>query len=303
MDYAKATRKLCKDNGVTMAELAHRTGQTPQNLCNRLKKGTIRFDEYIEYAQALGAKFEYVLTMPGEEAPLASSVKDAVSTELSLLEAEVELERRYNDYLVEITRDIRTPLGSIVGSTELALAHSDDKAKLSVALENIRVSAQQIGSLVDDVLRRRRGGSEDTAAEETEIDTAVDERVIEGARVLVVEDNDMNRDIMKEFLTEHGMIVEEAANGKIAFEMIKAAAAGYYSIVLMDINMPTMDGIEATKHIRALPNRIRANVPIIAITANAGAEDREEALNAGMDDHLPKPFSSEKLFNTIAKYL
>ena len=112
---------------------------------------------------------------------------------------------------------------------------------------------------------------------------------IEGRRLLLVEDNPLNREIAEEMLMEDGFKVESAENGRKAVQMIVEADPWYYSAVLMDIQMPIMDGYEATKRIRALPDRSRAQIPIIAMTANAFKEDRSRAAESGMDAYISKP--------------
>lgn len=118
-----------------------------------------------------------------------------------------------------------------------------------------------------------------------------------------MDDNQLNREIMKEILVDHGLNVEEADNGSKAVAAVKAKEPGYYHFILMDLEMPTMDGYEATMMIRKLPNRIRANIPIIALTANAFPEDRERAADVGMDDFLAKPINSSRLLSSLAKFL
>ena len=127
-------------------------------------------------------------------------------------------------------------------------------------------------------------------------------QALKGKRVLLVDDNALNREIMREVLVGHGLIVEEGVNGSEAVAAVKANEPGYYHFILMDIEMPVMDGYEATVKIRKLPNRIRANIPIIALTANAVAENRERAAVIGMDDFLVKPTNSARLLRSLAKF-
>ena len=112
---------------------------------------------------------------------------------------------------------------------------------------------------------------------------------IEGRRLLLVEDNPLNREIAEEMLTEDGFKVESAENGRRALQRIVENDPWYYSAVLMDIQMPIMDGYETTERIRALPDRSRAHIPIIAMTANAFKEDRIKAAESGMDAYITKP--------------
>ena len=112
---------------------------------------------------------------------------------------------------------------------------------------------------------------------------------IEGRRLLLVEDNPLNREIAMEMLTEDGFKVEVAENGRKALQMILGKDPGYYSAVLMDIQMPVMDGYEAAERIRSLTDRSKASIPIIAMTANAFKEDRKRAAESGMDAYITKP--------------
>ena len=124
-----------------------------------------------------------------------------------------------------------------------------------------------------------------------------------GMRLLVVEDNELNMEITTTVLEEAGFVVDQAANGQAALEKVATAAPGQYALVLMDIQMPVMDGYEATRRIRALPDPAKAQIPIVAMTANAFAEDRENALAAGMNEHIAKPFDIHTLRWKLAEIL
>ncbi|MBQ0102142.1 MAG: transporter substrate-binding domain-containing protein [Firmicutes bacterium] len=124
-----------------------------------------------------------------------------------------------------------------------------------------------------------------------------------GKRLLLVEDNEMNREIACDVLEDAGFTVETANDGDIAVGMVARSDPGYYDAVLMDVQMPTMNGYEATKAIRALPMKDHAEIVIIAMTANVFEEDRQNAINAGMNDHLKKPIEVTKLFDTLSKYI
>ena len=123
-----------------------------------------------------------------------------------------------------------------------------------------------------------------------------------GRRFLLAEDNGLNAEIAMTILQDAEAEVELAADGKIAVDMLKDAPVGYYDTVLMDIQMPNMNGYQATGVIRKLPDE-RAKIPIIAMTANAFEEDRQAALAAGMDDYVAKPVEISELFRTIMKNL
>ena len=120
-------------------------------------------------------------------------------------------------------------------------------------------------------------------------ETPVADPEFAGMRLLVVEDNELNMEITTTVLEEAGFVVDQAVNGQAALEKIATAAPGQYALVLMDIQMPVMDGYAAARAIRALPDAKQASVPIIAVTANAFEEDKQAALDAGMNGHIPKP--------------
>jgi len=123
-----------------------------------------------------------------------------------------------------------------------------------------------------------------------------------GKRILLAEDNELNAEIATEILESAGLAVEWARDGALCVRMLTAAAPGHYDLILMDMQMPNMNGYEATKAIRALPGPPR-DIPILAMTANAFAEDRQNALTAGMNDHIAKPIDAAKLLSALAPYL
>lgn len=124
-----------------------------------------------------------------------------------------------------------------------------------------------------------------------------------GRRILVVEDNELNREIAQAILEEAGFAVETAPDGTDAVGMIRQAEEYYYDAVLMDVQMPVMDGYEATRTIRALPRQDVEDLPIIAMTANAMEEDKENALKSGMNAHIAKPLDIDLFIKTLSKYL
>jgi len=131
----------------------------------------------------------------------------------------------------------------------------------------------------------------------------VDIDVFAGKRILLVEDNELNQELAVAILTNFGFEVELAGNGVVALELMNEHDAGYYDVVLTDIQMPLMDGYETCREIRALNDPQKANVPILALTANAFEEDMKSALEAGMNGHLTKPIDVQELVKTLAKFM
>ena len=120
---------------------------------------------------------------------------------------------------------------------------------------------------------------------------------------LLAEDNQMNQLLAENILTSVGLAVDIANDGTEAVEKMKEAPAGYYDIILMDIQMPKMDGYEATNLIRAFDDKEKANIPIVAVTANAFEEDKKSALGAGMNGHLAKPYDIPAIMKMLKELL
>ena len=141
------------------------------------------------------------------------------------------------------------------------------------------------------------------AVKDTEERDLNDEVSFQGKRILLVEDNEINQEIALEILQEAGFLMDVADDGSIAVDKVKNAKPGWYDLVLMDIQMPIMNGYEAAKKIRELDNKELSGIPIIAMTANAFDEDRKAAFDAGMDGHIAKPIDIPKLMELIRDIL
>lgn len=139
--------------------------------------------------------------------------------------------------------------------------------------------------------------------DDSEEDTATKNYDFSGRKILLVEDNDLNLEIAEELLLEAGFIVDTANDGTVAVEKMKNSSEGDYDIILMDVQMPVMDGYEATKCIRELDGKWTSRIPIIAMTANAFEEDRKQALEAGMNEHIAKPINVNTLKEMLARFL
>ena len=144
--------------------------------------------------------------------------------------------------------------------------------------------------------------SEEEAQAKRAADPA-DRESLRGTRILLTEDNDLNAEIATELLQEEGCTVDRAKDGVECVDMLEKAANGTYQLILMDVQMPVMNGYDAARKIRRMDDPQKANIPIIAMTANAFSEDRQVALDAGMNDHIAKPINMSILVPTLRKYL
>lgn len=251
------------------------------------------FEELQKCLDVLGVTVGFELQYPDGNIRNSQTTHEMLLERLELLEKGLEASRGAAEFHKKALRDLRTELNSAVGYAELGRKHG---AKAEEYLEKLQLVLADMESTIAYAL----GESLDDApaAEASE-----NIEMLAGKRILLVDDNELNREILKEVLADHGTIVEEADDGSEAVAEVKRKEPGYYHFILMDIEMPVMDGFEATMQIRKLPNRIRANIPIIALTANAVPENRERAAAVGMDAFLVKPINSARLLGSLAKFL
>ena len=158
-----------------------------------------------------------------------------------------------------------------------------------------------VGSTFTVTIPCRIASQEETQAKRDT--TPSDEKSLRGIKILLTEDNDLNAEIATELLREEGCTVDRAKDGVECVDLLEKAADGTYQLILMDIQMPVMNGYDAAKKIRRMDDPQKAGIPIIAMTANAFSEDRQAALDAGMNDHVAKPINMNLLVPTIQKYL
>ena len=162
-------------------------------------------------------------------------------------------------------------------------------------------SEQNVGTEVSCYLTFKKSHPEESMSNE-EFDIA-NVHFPEGTRILLVDDNELNREIAADLLDEMGLIVEQATDGLEAVDMVLKNAAYYYAVVLMDVQMPRMNGYDATRKIRGLDKEAIDKLPIIAMTANAFEEDKKDAFEAGMNAHLAKPINIDVLAKTLIKFI
>ena len=199
----------------------------------------------------------------------------------------------------QFEREQTTTAGKVEGS---GLGMAIVKRMLDMLGAKIKVESELgKGTTITVLFEHRYVENEAEGSEQKKQAVATDSFV--GKRVLLAEDNNLNAEIAIAVLSEAGLLVERAANGRECVQCIEQHEAGYYDVVLMDAQMPELNGYEATKLIRSLGDEDKRSILIIAMTANAFAEDKEKALEAGMDDFLPKPVKVQKMLGLLAKRL
>lgn len=200
---------------------------------------------------------------------------------------------------IEVTRRIRKEMGEevpVIVLTAYDWSDIEDEAKEAgvTAFCSKPLFLSELRSCLRSVIN----------AEEEEEEKEQEELVRHHTgRILLAEDVELNQEIAVAILGDAGFTTEVAENGRIAVEMLRKSQPGYYQLVLMDVQMPVMNGYEAAKAIRKLENRKLASIPIIAMTANAFEEDRKEALASGMNGHIAKPIDVDNLISTLDEIL
>ena len=265
----------------------------PEVICDRLRLGQVMLNvlgNAIKYTPNGGKISLTVSEEPGEE--------DFGRYRFQVADTGVGMSREFQKHIFEPFERERTSTISGIQGTGLGMTITKNivdamDGSIRVDSETGRGSCFTIEFSFP--YAREKGGTSPEAAESG--------GSLAGKRVLLVEDNELNREIAATILEEEGILVEEAWDGAVAVEKMAAAEPGWYQLVLMDIQMPVMDGYEATRRIRRLADPRQAGVPILAMTANALAEDRRKALDAGMDGHLTKPIEVEKLIAALKAML
>ncbi len=297
--FGSLIRSLREQNKMTQAALADKLGVTD--------KAVSKWERDISFPDvSLFPKLADLLGVTSDDLFRGCSESDQPSRLLQIF---------------EMSNDIRTPLNIMLGYVYLAEAQADDKGMLMHYLEGIRISGEYLLQSVDHAMQttykdRNTFPSKRYPADLVELSEYLKSRTSDppvknlsnvydfsGKRILVAEDIELNREIAGELLSRTGAEAEFAEDGEVCLHMLKEAPAGYYDVILMDLKMPNMDGIETTLKIRGLEDEARASIPIIAVTDGAYEVDHEAAYDAGIDDFVENTVFIEKLFSTIGKHI
>ena len=293
MKTAEIINSVCNEMGIAKADLAKKLGLYPSSFYRKLSNESMTLEELQRCFDVMGVTMELNIQYPNGNVLDSHANHEQLMDKVEILEKKIEIAEKTDQYNKKIFRELRTELSSAVGYTEHSKKHHRD---LDNYLEKLMIVRKNMERTISYALGE--------AFQEEEIEEEIgDIEALKGKRVLLVDDNELNREIIKEILTDQGLEVCEADNGSKAISQIKENEPGYYQFVLMDIEMPEIDGYEATMRIRKLPNRVRANVPIIALTANAFTENKEKAAVVGMDAFLVKPVNTARLLGSLLKFL
>lgn len=246
----------------------------------------------------------YKYTLPGGKADLKIYETDCEKEGYAryvtkVTDTGIGMKEEYLEHIFDqFSREHNTTENKIEGT---GLGMSIVKRYVELMGGTIEVKSQVgVGSTFIITIDHRIAESETTAVN---VDDIQAQKQFTGHRILLAEDNELNAEIAMEILSEAGFEVDHAENGQICVEMLQQAEPKHYDLVLMDVQMPVMNGYEATREIRKLDDLSKASITVIAMTANAFEEDKRTAKEAGMDAHLAKPIDVQALFSTLANYI
>ena len=247
----------------------------------------------IKYTNVGGTISCHIAQMPSEKENWCNLV-------ITVTDNGIGMSEEFQKHIFEaFERENNTTLSHVEGS---GIGMDITKKLVDLMDGTIEVKSKQgEGSAFTVTIPCRKASEDDFLVKKN--NTLRDKNCLSGVRILLVEDNEINREIATELLTEEGCIVETANDGVACIDRIEKADADYYRMVLMDIQMPVMNGYDATLAIRKLKDTEKAGIPIIAMTANAFTEDVRKALSVGMNDHVAKPIDMNILVPTMMKYL
>ena len=237
------------------------------------KTGEQRWFHIIAMGSEVNGKKKYILVM--SDRTVDKKMNQALYEAVRAAET---ANRAKSTFLSNMSHDIRTPMNAIIGFSDLLEKHLQDEKKASVYLKKLQSSGNLLMTIINQVLEIAR--------------------IESGTATLRLEAEDIEA-LFYSLYT----IFEHAADGQMCVDMLSHAEDGYYDLIPMDIQMPILNGYETTKKIRQMEDRKKAEIPILAMTANAFSEDRQAALEADMNDHVAKPIDMNVLLQVMMKYL
>lgn len=208
------------------------------------------------------------------------------------------------ELLENISHGVRIPMNSILGMITLAKGSIDDKDELEQCLDKLTIASNELMAVINHLLKVPQLESEKQILVHnvSEIaDENYEQKIFAGKRILVVDDIPINTEIICGFLKDTGVLLEEVYSGQDAISSDMMHKSGYYDVIFMDMRMPDISGLEATKAIRELTDK--GNMPIISVSANTYSHDMKKEMKAGITDYLLKPISKDDLIRILKTYL
>lgn len=290
MTMDKATKINYSTMGTFIRSMRQRNGLTQKALADRLHvtdKAVSKWERDLSYPD--------ILLLPRMAEILGVSVGDLIRA----ADHEGGPQQLLQNY--EMTSDLRAPLHIILGCAELLESRPEEEERYRRYVEAIRISGEYLLS----VLEQRMIVGLEKLLEEQQAGRREAERLYDfsGCRILIAEDIAVNREIVAEMLRHTGATMEFAEDGMACVDMVERNPSGYYDLILMDIMMPNMDGIEAARYIRGMSDPGKADIPIITMTANVTDQGRREAFEAGMNAFAEKPIFVDELLGTMKEFI
>ena len=293
MTTLEIINNVCNKLGISKAALAKKIGMLPSSLYRKLDRDSMSLQELQKCLDLLNVSLSVNINYPDGTVQDPQVNYELLLEKYNVINKELTTVNMTTVFQRKSLKELRTELTNASAYLELSKKRTDDA---SLYLNKVRTSLNSMDVTIAYAL-----GEEPSIKKQS--NEPINLEVLKGKRILIVEDNELNRSVIKDILSDYDLTIEEVNSGKDAITLINQNVPGYYQCILMDIEMPEMDGFETTINIRNLNNRIRSNTPIIALTANATSTNKEKSVVVGMDGFLTKPIDTNQLLYSLEKVL
>ena len=293
MTTLEIINNVCNKLGISKAALAKKIGMLPSSLYRKLDRDSMSLQELQKCLDLLNVSLSVNINYPDGTVQDPQVNYELLLEKYNVINKELTTVNMTTEFQRKSLKELRTELTNASAYLELSKKRTDD---VTLYLNKVRTSLNSMDVTIAYAL-----GEEPSIKKQS--NEPINLEVLKGKRILIVEDNELNRSVIKDILSDYDLTIEEVNSGKDAITLINQNVPGYYQCILMDIEMPEMDGFETTINIRNLNNRIRSNTPIIALTANATSTNKEKSVVVGMDGFLTKPIDTNQLLYSLEKVL
>ena len=293
MTTLEIINNVCNKLGISKAALAKKIGMLPSSLYRKLDRDSMSLQELQKCLDLLNVSLSVNINYPDGTVQDPQVNYELLLEKYNVINKELTTVNMTTEFQRKSLKELRTELTNASAYLELSKKRTDD---VTLYLNKVRTSLNSMDVTIAYAL-----GEEPSIKKQS--NEPINLEVLKGKRILIVEDNELNRSVIKDILSDYDLTIEEVNSGKDAITLINQNVPGYYQCILMDIEMLEMDGFETTINIRNLNNRIRSNTPIIALTANATSTNKEKSVVVGMDGFLTKPIDTNQLLYSLEKVL